>query len=232
MNDSNGLSKLEEKIEYVFKNKGLATEALSHSSYVNERKINKIKCNERLEFLGDAVLEMVSSDYLFTNYPNMLEGNMSKLRASLVCETALAKSAKMINLGDYILLGKGEEGLGGRMRASVTSDAFEAIIGAMYLDGGIEVAKNFIHKYVLYDVDSFINDIDSKSKLQELVQSKDNKLKIEYRVVDESGPEHEKVFIVDVLVGNEVYGTGRGHSKKNAEKEAAKEAIKIFSQSQ
>lgn len=226
MNNPDSITTLENTIEYAFKDKKLINEALTHSSYANERKINKIKCNERLEFLGDAVLEMVSSEYLFINYPNMEEGQMSKLRASLVCEGALADAAKKIKLGECIFLGKGEDGLGGRTRASVTSDAFEAVIGALFLDGGIDVAKSFVLKYVLSDVESFINNFDSKSRLQEIIQARNNKQKIEYAVIEENGPEHNKEFVVEVYIDGEKYGTGRGHSKKIAEKEAAKEAIK------
>ena len=220
------INSLEKVICYEFKNKALIFEALTHSSYANERKINKISHNERLEFLGDAVLEMISSDFLFRKYGMLNEGQLSKLRAALVCEDALAKSAKMINLGDCIFLGKGEESHGGRTRASVTSDACEALIGAMYLDGGLEPVTAFIMKYVLYDTDSFLNNIDSKSRLQECIQATDNKAVIVYNVIEESGPEHDKLFVVEVTVNGERKGIGSGRNKKNAEKEAALQAIK------
>lgn len=225
---SNNLSQLEQAIAYEFRNRDLLQEALTHSSYANERKINKISCNERLEFLGDAVLEMISSDFLFHKYPDMPEGDLSKLRASLVCETALAECAKRIGLGESIFLGKGEDAGGGREKPSVTSDAFEALIGAVYLDGGFETAREFIMKYVLWDVENHLAFRDSKSVLQEIVQSRQGNPVISYRVLEERGPEHNKIFTVEVLVDNVPCGRGEGRNKKAAEKAAAKEAVLYF----
>lgn len=224
MNDENIIS-LEKKIDYHFNNQKLLHEALIHSSYANERKINKIECNERLEFLGDAVLEMVSSEFLFQKYPKMPEGDLSKLRASLVCETALANSAKEIGLGDCIYLGKGEDAGGGREKASVTSDAFEAVIGAIFLDGGIEQARRFIMRYVLNNVESHLDFRDSKSVLQEIVQAMDANHVISYSVIDERGPEHDKMFVVKVCINDTECGQGEGRNKKAAEKAAASQAI-------
>lgn len=221
----NQIQLFEKAIDYDFQNKKLLNEALTHSSYANERRINKIECNERLEFLGDAILEMISSDFLFGKYPNMPEGDLSRLRAALVCETALAEAAKKIGLGDCIFLGKGEESGGGRNKPSVTSDAFEALIGAIYLDGGIEEARKFVFKNVLENVESHLEVRDSKSYLQEIVQQNDNNAIISYKVVDEKGPEHDKLFIVEVYINDKLFGTGQGRNKKAAEKEAAKQAI-------
>lgn len=225
LSDSNRFSELEEAIGLKFKDYSLLKLALTHSSYANERKINKIACNERLEFLGDAILELISSDYLYKKYPDMQEGNLSKLRASLVCEEALSLSASKIKLGDYIYLGKGEDSTGGRLRASITSDAFEAVIGAIYLDSGYEKAKEFVLKYVLYDTDSFVNMADSKSVLQEKIQSSKKNCQIVYTVVEESGPEHNKSFTVSVSIDGKEFGRGSGRSKKAAEKEAARVAL-------
>lgn len=216
---------LQERIGYRFRDEGLAIEALTHSSYAFERKINKIACNERLEFLGDAVLEQISSEFIFRHYPKMPEGKMSRLRASLVCEEALSACAEKIGLGELLLLGKGEEAGGGRKKASVTSDAYEAVIGAMYLDGGLDAARTFVEREVLSDIEGRVNVNDPKSALQERVQSLGDG-KIEYRVVSESGPEHDKTFLVEVSIDGRVMGSGSGHNKKGAEKEAAAQALK------
>ncbi|MGN0346825.1 MAG: ribonuclease III [Lachnospiraceae bacterium] len=220
------LSELEKIIDYEFRNQELLRKAMTHSSYANERKINKIECNERLEFLGDAVLEMISSNFLFHQFPKMPEGDLSRIRASLVCETALAECAKNISLGDYIFLGKGEAGGGGREKASVTSDAFEALIGAIFLDGGIAAAEKFILSNVLSDAKEKMEFYDSKSVLQELIQQKKDASPIHYQIIGESGPEHQKQFVVQVLIGETVYGQGTGKNKKTAEKMAALEAIR------
>lgn len=232
MNIDSAIECVENNIGFSFSNKQLIGEALTHSSYANERKINKLACNERLEFLGDAVLEMISSEFLFGKYPDMSEGELSKLRASLVCEPALAVSAKKILLGNYLMLGKGEDNCGGRQRDSVTSDAFEALIGAIFLDAGIDRARAFIEKYVLYDTDSFIQVKDSKSVLQETVQAKKNKKTIRYELVGENGPEHDKNFVVAVFLDDEKYGEAEGKSKKAAEKEAARLAIEKLNASE
>lgn len=225
MNIENAIEKIEKNIGYNFADKKLLLEALTHSSYANERKINKLPCNERLEFLGDAVLEMISSDYLFNKYKDMAEGELSKLRASLVCEPALAACAKSIELGECIFLGRGEDHCGGRERDSVTSDAFEALIGGIYLDAGVDKAREFIERFVLYDTDSFIQVKDTKSVLQEIVQAAKVKRTIRYELVGESGPEHNKDFVVAVYLDDVKYGEAVGKSKKAAEKEAAKLAI-------
>lgn len=219
------LSELEKIIDYEFKDQELLRKAMTHSSYANERKINKIECNERLEFLGDAVLEMISSNFLFHQFPKMPEGDLSRIRASLVCETALAECAKKISLGDYIFLGKGEASGGGREKASVTSDAFEALIGAMFLDGGIAAAEKFVLSNVLSDAKEKMELYDSKSVLQELIQQKKNAEPIRYQIIGEKGPEHQKEFVVQVLIGESVYGQGTGKNKKTAEKMAALEAV-------
>lgn len=225
MRENESIDTIENNIDIKFNDTNLLNLALTHSSYANERKINKIECNERLEFLGDAILELISSDYLYRKYVDLPEGKLSKLRASLVCEEALAMSARKINLGECIYLGKGEEATGGRTRASITSDAFEALIGAIYLDQGYDKAKEFVLKYVLYDTDSFVNMSDSKSMLQEKIQCDKKNSIISYEVVEEAGPEHNKIFKVAVFIDGTQYGIGTGKSKKAAEKEAAKDAL-------
>ena len=215
---------LEEKIGYQFEDKHKLVHAMTHSSYVNERRLKKNDCNERLEFLGDAVLEVVSSEWLYFEFPNLPEGELTKKRASMVCEKALAYCAREIELGEYLLLGKGEDATGGRKRESVTSDALEALIGAIYLDGGFANAKEFIHKYVLNDLEDKRLFYDSKTILQEIVQVSPERT-IVYQLINEEGPDHNKSFYVDVVIGGEVYGTGKGHTKKAAEQEAAYQAI-------
>ena len=214
----------ENKIGYSFRDKELIIQAFTHSSFVNEQKINKRPDYERLEFLGDAVLEMISSAFLFRNFPEKKEGEMSKLRANLVCEGALAYDAKALDLKDYIQLGKGEEATGGRNKDSIISDVMEAVIGALFLDGGIEQAKRFIDTYVLSNLDNAINFADSKSQLQELVQ-KENLGEIRYEISGESGPEHDKIFQVVVFVGEKKLGEGSGKTKKAAEQQAAFKAV-------
>lgn len=221
---SNNFSELEQKIGYVFKNKDLLENAMIHSSYANEKKMPKYCCNERIEFLGDAVLELVSSEFLFFANEKMPEGELTKKRASMVCEPALAYCAKELGLGDYLLLGKGEDRTGGRTRASVTSDAMEALIGAIYLDGGFKQAETFIHNYILKDQENKRLFYDSKTVLQEIVQAK-TKQPIKYVLISETGPDHDKVFEVNVLVGEKTYGNGKGKSKKQAEQEAAYKTI-------
>ena len=197
---------------------------MMHSSYTNERHLEKYRCNERLEFLGDAVLELVSSEFLFRESPKVSEGELTKTRASMVCEPSLAMCARDIGLGDYLLLGKGEEATGGRKRDSITSDAMEALIGAIYLDGGFTSAKEFIHRFVLTDLEDKKLFYDSKTILQEMVQADRNR-EISYRLVGEKGPDHNKSFSVEVLIGGDVYGAGQGRTKKAAEQQAAYEAI-------
>ena len=220
-------SGLENDIGYEFNNKELLVNALTHTSYANEHKYKDVKDNERLEFLGDAVLELVTSEYLFTNMPDMPEGNMTKLRASLVCEPTLAIDARELKLEDYIYLGKGEEETGGRSRDSIISDAFEALIGAIYLDGGFEYARNFIVKFALNDIENKKLFHDSKTMLQERVNSVKNGNLI-YKIVGESGPDHNKSYEAVVMLDQMVIGKGVGHTKKAAEQQAAYKALKTL----
>lgn len=218
------LKKLEKKIGYEFKDFSLLKHALMHSSYTNEKHLPKHHCNERLEFLGDAVLELISSEFLFVENPEVPEGKLTKTRASMVCEPSLAFCARDIDLGSYLLLGKGEEATGGRMRESVTSDAMEALIGAIYLDGGFASAKEFVHKFILSDLENKKLFFDSKTILQEIVQAKMN-TPISYQLLKEEGPDHNKAFYVEVYLGETNYGTGKGRTKKAAEQQAAYHAI-------
>lgn len=213
----------EKNIHYTFNDKELLRTALTHSSYANEKK-GKIQFNERLEFLGDAVLQLITSEKLFKENPNMPEGKMSKQRAALVCEDALAGYAHEINLGDYLNLGKGEETTGGRKRPSILSDAFEAVIGAIFLDGGMEPAK----KFVLHFVDAaHLSLQDYKTLLQEIIQQNPGE-KLSYVVTEESGPDHDKQFTMEVHLNSNVIGKGTGKSKKHAEQAAAKEALALM----
>ncbi|MBQ1189803.1 MAG: ribonuclease III [Lachnospiraceae bacterium] len=218
------LKELQNTIGYSFKNDRLLSHALTHSSYANEKHWDKTKCNERLEFLGDAVLELLSSDFLFKNYPTMPEGEMTKLRASLVCEPTLAFCAEAISLGDYLYLGKGEDLTGGRKRPSVVSDAMEAMIGAIYLDGGLANAKEFVLRFILNDIEHKQLFYDSKTILQEMVQA-EFKDSLVYELLKEEGPDHNKTFEVSVKVGGRVIGRGVGRTKKAAEQVAAYHGI-------
>ena len=221
---SRNLKELEKKISYSFSDEGLLKHAMTHSSYVNEKRLKKTDCNERLEFLGDAVLELVSSEYLFFENPKMPEGELTKLRASMVCEKALAFCARDLDLGDFLLLGKGEDATGGRKRDSITSDALEALIGAIYLDGGFANAKEFILNHVLNDLEGKRLFYDSKTILQEIVQAH-FKETISYRLMGEEGPDHNKSFHVAVFIGETEYGVGTGRTKKAAEQDAAYQSI-------
>lgn len=227
MNSEYTLDVLEKKIGYHFHEKKLLERALTHSSFMNEQKINKYGDYERLEFLGDAVLEMVTSEFLYCSHPELPEGKLTKMRASMVCEPSLAFCARDINLGQFIRLGKGEESGGGRERDSIISDVMEAVIGAIYLDDGMLSAKTFIEKFILSDLDEKVLFYDSKSNLQELIQGK---LKKEFRYVlkDENGPEHEKTFVVEVVMEQEVLGMGTGRTKKAAEQQAAYQALLLL----
>ncbi|MCI6041917.1 ribonuclease III [bacterium] len=220
----NKIQKLENRIKYQFQNKELLETALRHSSYVNEHRMNRLDCNERLEFLGDAVLELVSSEHLFQNYSQMPEGELTRLRASLVCEPTLALCARELGLGEYLSLGKGEEMTGGRHRDSVTSDAMEAVIGAIYLDGGFANAKEFILRFVLNDIEHKKLFFDSKTIFQEMVQG-NIPGEISYHMVGEEGPDHDKIFSAEVWIGEKFMGTGSGRTKKAAEQMAAYQAI-------
>lgn len=219
------LGELQKNIGYEFEDISLLEQALVHSSYANENKMAKEKNNERLEFLGDAVLEVVISYYLFTKYPDLLEGELTKLRASIVCEPTLAKFSNDIHLGEFIMLGKGEENSGGRYRSSVLSDTLEALIGAIYLDGGLEPTTQFIYNTLLKNVEKRKLFVDNKTQLQELIQ-KNSEKPLEYIVVSENGPDHNKTFEVIVKHNNKTIGHGLGRSKKAAEQEAASDAIR------
>ena len=211
---------LEEIIGYHFKNKHYLTQALTHSSYANEKKLGKLGSNERLEFLGDAVLELISSDYLYARFTQIPEGELTKKRASLVCEPSLAYCAREFGLPQFLLLGKGEDMTGGRNRDSIVSDATEALLGAIYLDGGFANAKEFIHRFILKDLENKKLFFDSKTILQEIVQAH-FKETISYQLIGEKGPDHNKTFRVAVYIGKEQYGVGEGRTKKTAEQEAA-----------
>ncbi len=216
----------ERNIGHTYRDKGNFLLALTHSSYANENKASKLPSNERLEFLGDAVLNIVVSEYIYKLHPNLPEGEMTKVRASIVCEASLAICADRIHLGEFLLLGKGEELTGGRQRASVLSDAFEAVIGSLYLDGGLETARSFISMMMMeqiigHGVESFV---DYKTQLQEIIQKKNDK-KISYEVLKEKGPDHDKKFMVQVKAGDTVLGMGEGKSKKEAEQMSARLAL-------
>jgi len=218
------IEELQQKIGYKFHDKELLKSALMHSSYTNEVHLPKHRCNERLEFLGDAVLELISSEFLFFKHQKTQEGELTRMRSSMVCEPSLAFCAREIGLGDYLLLGKGEEVTGGRKRDSVTSDALEALIGAIYLDGGFASAKEFILKFVLNDLEHKKLFYDSKTILLETVQGHFDE-KVSYHLIKEEGPDHNKKFTVEVHIGEECYGSGSGRTKKAAEQEAAYHAI-------
>lgn len=219
-----GLSEFQAVIGYKFKDVRYLETALTHSSFANEKHWPYKKNNERLEFLGDAVLELVSSDFIFHEHGSDMEGDMTKLRASLVCERSLADSARQIGIGAVIRLGKGEFSTGGNERDSILSDAFEAVIGAIYLDGGIESAMSFIRRFVLSDIEHKKLFYDSKTALQEVIQERGENT-ILYELVSETGPDHAKVFEVNCRLADEIIGTGKGKSKKAAEQNAAYEAL-------
>ena len=212
---------LEKKSGYHFQNPLLLKQAMTHSSYANEHKAKGYHDNERLEFLGDAVLEVVSSEFLFRNYPALPEGDLTKLRASIVWEPTLALCARALDLGDFLLLGKGEEHTGGRKRDSIVSDAMEALIGAIYLDGGFASAKEFVHRFIMTDIEHKKLFYDSKTILQEQVQKNWHDGEIAYVLTGEEGPDHDKTFLVDLYVAGEKKSSGKGRTKKAAEQDAA-----------
>lgn len=221
------IKELQQKIGYEFKQEGLLRQALTHSSYANEKHMKKLSDNERLEFLGDAVLEIVSSEFLYENYPKLPEGDLTKLRASIVCEPTLALCTRELDLGEYLLLGKGENLTGGRKRKSILSDALEAVIGAIYLDGGFENARTFVHKFILTDIEHKKLFYDSKTILQEVVQGNYEE-SLHYELLSEEGPDHDKQFKVEAKIGERSIGTGCGHTKKAAEQEAAYQALLLL----
>ena len=216
---------LEAALGYKFQNITLLQNALTHSSYANERWHNSLLSNERLEFLGDSILGMVVASYLFEHFPDRPEGELTRMRADMVCETSLAAIAARIDLGSHLLLGHGEERFGGRCRASILADAVESVIAATFLDGGMKAAADLINRFVLCDVPvTKLHNTDYKTSLQELVQQKKNQT-LCYRLVGESGPDHDKQFTAQVLLNDQVVGEGIGSSKKRAEQDAARVAL-------
>ncbi len=217
----------QEAIGYEYRDVSLLDEALTHSSYANEHGLTRIACNERLEFMGDSVLSTVVSEYLFAKRPKLPEGELTKQRAALVCEGALAKYAREINEGEYIKLGHGEEKGGGASRPSILADCFEAIIASIYLDGGFEPAKKFVMRFVLEYDSAMENARDYKTELQEIIQQNPEE-RVRYVLVDETGPDHDKLFTFEVRLNSNVIGVGSGHSKKQAEQNAAREALSLM----
>jgi len=220
--------KLEENIGYCFKDPKLLRVALTHSSYANEVK-DRVECNERQEFLGDAVLSIIVSDYIFANYKHLPEGELTKMRASLVCEKSLCQFSREMELGDYLMLGHGEELMGGRERSSILADAFEALLAAIYLDGGMEPAKKHVLRFVKRALGGQ-EDVpfkDYKTALQEIIQQNPEE-RLYYALAEESGPDHDKHFVVEVRLNSNVIGRGEGRSKKNAEQAAAREALELM----
>ncbi|MDO4710841.1 MAG: ribonuclease III [Peptostreptococcaceae bacterium] len=224
------LKKLESKIEYTFKDPLLLREALTHTSYANEHRGYKVKNNERLEFLGDSVLNLIITTHLFARLKNISEGEMSRIRSTIVCEKSLRIAADLFELHRFILLGRGEEQNGGRARDSIIADAMEALIGAIYCDSGIQEATRFVIKYMTELIDSGIQGKlfkDYKTQYQELVQ-KNKDARIEYLVVNEKGPDHKKTFTVELFLDGRSVSTGEGKNKKEAEQNAAREAMIIW----
>ena len=215
---------LEERIGYRFKEPKLLKQAMCHSSFANERHMDRLLNNERLEFLGDAVLELITSEFLFKNYPKMPEGEATRTRASIVCEQTLALCARELGLGAFLLLGKGEDLTGGRDRDSITSDALEALLGAVYLDGGFASSKEFVNRFVLNYIEHKKLFFDSKTILQEEIQGETTEL-LHYVLTGEEGPDHNKRFMVHACLGSQVIGEGSGRTKKAAEQEAAYRAL-------
>ncbi len=220
------MQEFEEKIKYNFKDKKLLLRAVTHSSYANEKQTD-YGCNERLEFLGDSVLGFITAEYFFKHCTDLPEGELTKLRAATVCEKSLYGFAQEIELGKYLLLGKGEINTGGRERPSILADAFEAVIAAIYLDGGMEAAKSFVLSFVKKSVQKKPSFHDYKTTLQEVIQ-KNPEESLEYVLVAESGPDHNKCFEVEVHLNSNVIGKGKGKSKKHAEQQAAKEALELM----
>jgi len=219
---------LEKKLGYTFKNKSLLLNALTHSSYANEAR-NGITSNERLEFLGDSVLSIIVSEFLYTKFPDIPEGELTKLRASLVCEKSLCSFSRELELGRFLRLGKGEDKGGGRERVSILADAFEAVLAAMYLDGGIEISRKHVMRFILKELKHTDDEVfkDFKTALQEIIQRNPEE-SVSYILIDEEGPDHDKIFTVEVHLNSNVIGTGKGKSKKQAEQMAAKQALHLM----
>ena len=215
---------LESKLQYTFKDRTLLSEALNHSSYANEHRNEAVNSNERLEFLGDSVLGFVTAEFLFKTYGKLPEGDLTRIRAALVCEQSLYEVARNLELGRHLKLGKGEEAGGGRERQSILADATEAVFAAVYLDGGIEKASELIHRVLLSRVPAAEERRDYKTTLQEIVQRKSGQV-LTYHMVGESGPDHNKTFVFEVRLNDVAVGQGSGHSKKEAEQEAARSAL-------
>lgn len=226
------MRELEQKLNYTFRNPALLQEALSHSSYANEHRAAHLNSNERLEFLGDSVLGFVTAEFLFRQHPDLPEGDLTRIRAALVCEQSLYEVARKLDLGRYLCLGKGEEAGGGRERTSILADATEAVFAAVYLDGGIEAASALIHRVLLdAEREEVVEERrrDYKTALQELVQRHADQV-LTYRMVGEQGPDHDKTFVAEVLLNGTAVGTGSGHSKKEAEQAAARAALETMEQ--
>lgn len=219
---------LEDNLKYSFKNKELLLNALTHSSYANEAR-NGITSNERLEFLGDSVLSIVVADYLYKEFSSLPEGELTKLRASLVCEKSLCEFSRELEIGKFLRLGKGEDKGGGRERNSILADAFEAVLAAMYLDGGMEVARKHVMRFILKELKHTDDEVfkDYKTALQEIIQRNPEE-SVTYYLTGESGPDHDKVFDVEVRLNSNVIGRGKGKSKKRAEQMAAKQALELM----
>lgn len=224
------MESLEKKLQYTFKDRALLDEALNHSSYANEHRGAGVSSNERLEFLGDSVLGFVTAEFLFRTYPNLPEGDLTRMRAALVCEQSLYEVARQLDLGRYLKLGRGEESGGGRQRTSILADATEAVFAAVYLDGGIQAASRLIHRVLLGSAkEEAVEERrrDYKTALQELVQRQADQV-LSYRMVGEQGPDHAKIFAAEVLLNGESIGSGSGHSKKEAEQSAARAALALL----
>ena len=222
------MQELEKKLNYAFRNHALLEEALCHSSYANEHRADRLSSNERLEFLGDSVLGFVTAEFLFAQHPDLPEGDLTRIRAALVCEQSLYEVARKLNLGAYLRLGRGEESGGGRTRTSILADAVEAVFAAVYLDGGIASASALIHRCLLEaEREEVVEERrrDYKTALQELVQRQADQV-LTYRMVGERGPDHDKTFAAEVLLNGTSVGSGSGHSKKEAEQAAARSALK------
>lgn len=222
--NSNALTSLCDMISYHFKDNTILEQAMTHSSYANEKKINKPAHYERIEFLGDAVLESIVSEFLYHENPNMTEGELTRLRASLVCEFTLSSCARELRLGEFVHLSKGEELTGGRNRNSILCDLFEALLGAIYLDGGLTPAKKYVYTFLLSDIEHKTLFYDAKSNLQELVQQR-GLGELRYELVATNGPDHNREFVTNAIIGDRISATGKGSSIKGAEQMAAYEAL-------